>query len=279
MYYDDRKKLNIGRKLTPQLRMLPDFLVIGAQKSGTTSLFMDLVRHPCIEESFMKEVHYFDWAENYKKGLGWYRSHFPLKIKKYFTKILRGTPFVTGEASPDYLFYPHVSKRVAQLLPDVKIIVILRNPVDRAYSHYQHEFRGDTESLSFEEAVRIGDQELETEIQKMYRDENYCSLSFQCHTYLSRGIYWKQLQNWFHFFPREQFLILCSQAYFDEPAQEYQKITRFLGLPDFSLNKFKKSHQGNYKDSLSMEMRGTLNAFYKKHNEKLYECLGASYVW
>jgi len=277
--YSENKPLNIERRITAPLRVLPDFLVIGAQKSGTTSLYQDLVRHPCIEQSVEKEVHYFDWSENFKRGIWWYRSHFPLKIHKYYSAIIQKSMLVTGEASPDYLFYPYAPKRIAQILPDVKIIVILRNPVDRAYSHYHHEFSGGNETLSFEEAIRIRDKELEPEIRKMNQDENYCSSSFQRHSYLSRGVYWKQLQHWFQFFSKEQFLIICSESYFRDPVQEYQKITRFLGLPDHTLKKFRKAHTGKYKNNMSKEMMSYLRKFYKNHNEKLYECLGTSFTW
>jgi len=279
MYFLDRKKFNIFRKMTARFRIMPEFLIIGAQKSGTTSLFMDLVQHPCIGEPFMKEVHYFDWADNLKYGLGWYKAHFPLKIQKYCAKLLRGRPFITGEASPDYLFYPHVPKRVFQLMPNIKIIVILRNPVDRAFSHYQHEVRDGAESLTFEEALRINDKNLESEINKMNKDEYYNSATFQSHTYLSRGIYWNQLQQWYRYFSKEQFLVLSCDDYFNKPEQEFKKITRFLGLPDHQLKRFKKAHQGNYKDGIPEKMRKTLNEFYKAHNEKLYDSLGTRYAW
>jgi hypothetical protein len=151
--------------------------------------------------------------------------------------------------------------------------------VDRAYSHYHHEFKGGNEWLPFEEAVRVRDQELRTEIQKMNQDENYNSRTHQCHSYLSRGIYWQQLQHWFRFFPKDQFLILNSESYFQEPLSMYWKITRFLELPDYTLKKFKKVNQGEYTSNLSKETRDYLNAFYKPHNEKLYECLGTSFRW
>jgi len=274
-----RRHINIKRRITGPLRVLPDFLVIGAQKSGTTSLFNDLMSHPCIRRPFRKEIHYFDNSQYFKQGPLWYRSHFPLMIHKYYSAKVRKLPFITGEASPYYLFYPHTPKRVAQILPDVKIIVILRNPVDRAFSHYHHVVKKGRESLSFEEAIRKRGLELEIEIQKMVQDENYHSRTLKHQSYLLRGIYWKQLQNWFRFFPKEQFLILNSESYFREPVQEYRKVIQFLGLPKYILKKFKKVNQGNYKSKMAKEMRGYLNEFYKPHNEKLYELLGTGFSW
>lgn len=274
-----RKLINIGRRITAPLRALPDFLIIGAQKAGTTSLFQDLLSHPCIGQPSEKEVHYFDYPENFKRGILWYRSHFPLMIHKYYSAIIQKSLFVTGESSPYYLFHPHVPKRAAQILPDVKLIILLRNPADRAFSHYQHEISSSNESLSFEEAIQGREQELEIEIQRMHQDENYYSRSHQCYSYLLRGIYWKQLQHWFSLFPREQFLILNSESYFHEPAQEYRRVIQFLGLPEYALKRFKKVNQGNYTSSLSKGMRAHLNEFYKPHNEKLYECLGKRFPW
>jgi len=274
-----RKLINIERRITAPLRVLPDFLIIGAQKAGTTSLFKDLMRHPCIGRPIEKEMHYFDYPMNFKRGIFWYRSHFPLIIHKYYTAIIRKSLFVAGEASPDYLFYPHVPKRVAQLLPDVKIIVILRNPADRAFSHYHHEVKKGNEELSFEEAIRARKQLIETEVNKVTQDESYFSGTHQRHTYLVRGIYWKQLQHWFHYFSKEQFLILNSESYFSEPVQEYRKVIQFLGLSDHTLKRFKNANPGAYKSKMTKETRDYLNNFFSSYNEKLYKCLGTRFSW
>ena len=115
---------------------LPDFIIIGAQKSGTTSLYRFIVKHPAIAPATKKEVHYFSiW---YKFGELWYRSHFPTNLSRYNFYKRTNQKLLSGEASPVYLFYPVVPGRMKELLPDVKLIVILRNPVDRAYSHYHH---------------------------------------------------------------------------------------------------------------------------------------------
>ena len=119
-----------------RLRMLPDFVIIGAQKSGTSSLYDFVVQHPAILPAAKKELHYFSLG--YKKGEYWYRLRFPIRASQ---KLL------SGEASPIYLFYPMVPGRMKKLLPDVKLIVILRNPVDRAYSHYHDTKRKKRETV------------------------------------------------------------------------------------------------------------------------------------
>ena len=104
-------------------RRLPDFLIIGAQKCGTSSMFAYLNQHPQMKLPDVKEIHFFDL--NYSNGLDWYTSHFPPASLSH--------RMVTGEASPYYLFHPHVPERVRLHCPDVKLVVMLRNPVDRAY--------------------------------------------------------------------------------------------------------------------------------------------------
>src|SRR4051812_20031887 len=121
------------RHLSAPLRGLPSVLIIGAQKSGTTSLSSYLVEHPDMLPSLRKEVHYFSF--NYERGVNWYRAHFP-----YTHHLRRGA--LTLDATPYYLVHPLVAQRAAQLLPHAKLVVLLRNPVDRALSHYQHEVRG-----------------------------------------------------------------------------------------------------------------------------------------
>ena len=124
------------RGITFPIRLLPDFLIIGTQRGGTTSLHRYLDAHPCVGPAANKDLHFFD--RRYHKGLAWYQGHFPTFIEKYYAEHLRGRAFVTGEASPSYLFHPFAPKRVAKAMPHVKLIVLLRNPIDRAYSQYHH---------------------------------------------------------------------------------------------------------------------------------------------
>src|SRR5690348_836405 len=142
----------VYRGLTSPVRLLPDFLVIGAQRGGTTSLYQYLQVHPFIEPATTKEVHFFD--RRFHKGLAWYRGHFPTALEKYRAEHLRGGMFLTGEATPSYLFLPYIPKRVVRVLPHARFIVLLRNPVERAYSHYRHAVELGHEHLAFEEAIK-----------------------------------------------------------------------------------------------------------------------------
>ena len=122
----------LWRSATAPVRTLPDFLIIGAQKCGTSFLYRFLVKHPHVKSAFVKEVHYFDL--NFAKGNNWYRSNFPLQVRNTRT-------YITGEASPYYLFHPHAARRASMVVPDAKLLILLRNPVDRAHSHYQHQVK------------------------------------------------------------------------------------------------------------------------------------------
>src|SRR5579863_10505639 len=175
------------RGITSPMRLLPDFLIIGAQRGGTTSLFHYLEAHPCIKPAVNKDLHFFD--RKYNKGLAWYRGHFPTRIEQYYAQKIRRRAFVTGEASPSYLFHPHTPRRVVQAIPHVKLIILLRNPVSRAYSQYHHAVELGHESLAFEEAIQGEEERTAREQEKMLRDEHYYSEEFKHRSYLSKGIY------------------------------------------------------------------------------------------
>jgi Sulfotransferase domain len=213
-------------KRAPNYGML-DFLIIGAQKCGTTSLYNYLVQHPQIVPALQKEVHFFDF--NFDKGLDWYFGQFP--------NYNPADNLITGEASPYYIFHPLVAKRVHQLFPKVKLIVLLRNPVERAISHYYHEVRLGCEPLCLEEAIASEPIRLQGETEKLIADGTYYSFNHQHYTYLSRGIYVDQLQSWFNLFPREQFLILKSEDLYANPAQVLNKVLEFLEVSPYQLPK------------------------------------------
>ncbi|MEH7381665.1 sulfotransferase domain-containing protein [Bacillus sp. JJ1533] len=255
-------------KMIEQQRM-PDFLIIGAQKCGTTSLYNYLIKHPNVVPAKKKEVHFFDYQ--FEKGIAWYRKHFPL--------VFENNPnLITGEASPYYIFHPHAPQRISEMMPRVKIIVMLRNPVDRAYSHFQHEIRLGAETLSFEEAIEKEAARLQGEKEKMMKDENYYSYNHQHYSYLSRGIYVDQLKAWMEKFPKKQFLIVKSEDFFYDPLTVFDRVLHFLNLPVWELNKGKKYNAGHY-SKMDDVMRKHLIDYFKPHNQRLYEILGENLDW
>ena len=259
------------RALTGQLRLMPDFIIIGAQKCGTTSLYYDLTAHPCIAPALTKEVHFFD--TNFGKGTTWYRAHFPLLLPK-----ARRQNVITGEASPSYIFHPLAPKRISGMIPTAKIIVLLRNPVDRAYSHYQHSVRKGVETLSFEDALTHEAERLDGEREKILQDESYDSFNRRNYSYLSRGIYVDQLETWTSIFPREQLLILNSEDLYTDPQAILKQVLDFLALPARALKEYAKHNQADY-PRMGARTRGRLIDYFKPYNQRLYGYLGVDFDW
>jgi hypothetical protein len=265
-----RRKMQHRRRL--QAGGLPDFIIIGAQKGGTTFLYNLLRRHPQFKPAVRKEIHFFD-TPRFRRGLDWYRSHFPQQQQS------NGQREITGEASPYYLFYPHAARRVAETIPQTKLIALLRNPVDRAYSDYQHTFRQGNETLAFSEALELEEERLRGEREKIVADETYRSLNYRRYSYISRGIYVDQLEEWYKHFDREQLLILKSEDFFARPSDTLELVLPFLDLSerDFALEG--KRNEGGYSDPMDPDTRRWLQDFYEPHNRRLYEYLGRDFDW
>jgi len=268
------KKIRWGyRFATSGFRSLPDFLIIGAQKSGTTSLFQYIRQHPQIHLSKIKEVHYFDGGvnptvDNYKKGEEWYKAHFPLKLR--MNKNCK-----TGEASPLYIFNPLVPKRIFDLIPEVKIIAVLRNPTDRAISQYFHEERRE-ELLPIDEALRAE----ETRLAPILKNNNFKDKIFRKSSYKSRGRYKEQLERYLKYFPRENIYIICSEDMFSNPEAELAKLFDFLGVDkNFQVKCFKPRGVAPNRTTVSSDVYDYLDEYFYPHNKALYEFLGKNFNW
>jgi hypothetical protein len=250
--------------------MLPEFLIIGGQRCGTTSLYNYLTQHPDVRSALRKEVHYFDVRAT--APARWYRAHFPMQPR-------RGSrPFTSGEGTPYYLFHPAAPDRIQRLLPRVKLIALLRNPVDRAYSHYQREVRRRRETVSLSEALKLEPQRLAGEAEKLRAEPSYHSPAHQHQSYLARGIYVDQLQSWHRVFPREQLLIVSSEEFFASPADVFTRVLEFLELPRMTLRQFDRFQSATYSEMPSAE-RTWLQNYFKPHNERLYNYLGRDFQW
>lgn len=263
------------RYITGPLRVLPDFIIIGCQKCATTSLYDYMIQHPNIFSASEKEIHYFD--SNYNVGITWYRSFFPTIFQKKFLQY-RKQKFTSGEASPMYIFNSVAAKRISELLPQVKLIAILRNPVDRAYSHYNMQVKNGYESLSFEDALAIEEKRIAGEREKELQNENYVGINLRDFSYLSRGIYIDQLEHWMKYFNRKQFLILTTEELEDNPINTMNKIFEFLDLPSYEIKNLKRMNVGEYK-IMSHETRKMLIEYFKPYNERLYKFLGINLDW
>ena len=263
---------------TSRLRMLPDYVIIGAQRAGTTSLYFYLGQHPAVAPGVLtKEVHFFD--TNFNRGTAWYRTHFPTVLQKRFARIRGGPQLITGEATPYYLFHPLAAGRMAGTLPEAKLIVMLRDPVQRALSHYRHEVTLGFENLTFGEAIEREAQRLEGEVERIRRDPAYQSFSHQHHSYLSRGLYLDQLKVWHSVYPRDQILVVHTEDFFAQPERGFSGVLRFLGLPDWSPPAFKRlnAHPGG--QGIDADVRRHLLGYFAEPNQRLYAYLGKDFGW
>jgi len=260
---------------------MPDFIIIGTQRGGTTSLYHYLLAHPQIAAATKKEVHFFD--KKFHRGIAWYRARFPSLIQWDMAETRQSQRFITGEATPYYLFHPHAPARAALVVPKAKLIVLLRNPVDRAYSHYYHKVERGREPLSFEDALAQEETRTRDEGQRLAADPHYYSYNYQQYTYLARGIYVDQLQLWMNSFPQEQFFILKSEDFYATPDRKLKEIFLFLGLPDVACvqqQEYKQLNSSTYSQAkMEPEMRKRLLTYFEPYNERLSTLLGRDFGW
>jgi hypothetical protein len=261
---------------TAAVRLEPDFIMIGGQRCGTTSLFRALMDHPqVVRPTFHKGVNYFD--VNYDQSPEWYRGHFPLAaLAKRKTRSF-GPP-VVFEASGYYMYHPFAIERIAQDLPQVKLVVMLRDPVERAYSAYQHELKRGYEWETFERALDLEDERLVGEVERMRADVKYESFTHRHHSYTRRGHYAEQLEEVLRHFPREQLHVMESETFFERPEVEYDKLIAFLGAKPFQPAKFDR-YNAQPRSPMADPTRARLEAHFAPHDEKLAALLQHSPHW
>jgi hypothetical protein len=220
-------------QLTADLRALPDYLIIGTKRGGTTSLARWLLDHPDVRPLFparehRKGTYYFD--VNYGRGPSWYRSHFPTRAAHRLAGGRHGRPLLLGEATPYYLYHPHAPIRARQLVPHAKVIALLRHPVDRAYGHWAERFRHGVEPLGFEAALDAERERLAGEEARMLADPAYVSFAHQHYSYVDQGRYARGLTRWMEAYPLRQLLVLRSEDLYADPTAVYDTVLDFLGI-------------------------------------------------
>lgn len=254
-----------------QRRALPRFLIIGAPKAGTTSLFRYLAQHPQVVEGRRKEVHYFDI--HYARGEAWYRSHFPAE------RVLADDR-ITGEGSPYYLCHPQAPPRMAALLPEARLIVLLRNPVERAVSHYFHSVRNDREPLPIDGAIAAEEHRTAEVYERMRRDPSADSRQHRWFAYKGTGHYCEQLENLFQHYPREQVLILKSEDLFANPHRVFGEVCRHIGLvAEFHPPNLEPQLVGGYDQRQADPVHSSLSQYFAPRNAALYALLGRDLGW
>lgn len=264
------------RQGTAQLRALPDFLVLGGQRCGTSSLYRYLGAHPDVVASVRKETEYF--SREYQRGPEWYRAHFPLALRRGIHHRIAGLPLSTFEATPDYLFDPRAPLRVRTTLPDARFIVLLREPVERAFSHYRHMRRLGFEGLSFAASVACEDERISPDLDRAARDPDHRLGDALRFSYAARGEYAVQLERWFEHFPRSSFLVLDSQDLFDDTRRAMHQVCSFLGLrpwaPTDPVNHSRPQHTDpTLEESLPDAVRARLEERFAAPNAALEQLL------
>lgn len=270
-----RKSAHAWGSATAFGRMKPSFIIVGAQRSGTTSLFRLLSAHPqVVRPTLSKGTAYFDL--NYDKGWRWYLGHFPLRRLSMLAR--RTSSVITFESCGYYMFHPLSPSRIAADLPGVKIVAMLRNPTDRAHSAHRHEQRRGFEDLDFEEAIEQEPARTQDEADRIRADPTYSSFELQHHAYLGRGQYAEQLEHLIDTFGVSNVCIVDADRFFDDTATEFTKLCRWLGLQD-PMDVDPRAWNAAPRAPMDPELRRRLDAHFAPHDARLSEILGRVPSW
>ncbi|MFC0509382.1 sulfotransferase domain-containing protein [Micromonospora costi] len=265
---------------TSDRRPLPDFLIIGTKRGGTTSLWNYLIQHPLVPRLFpawnTKATHYFE--ENWRHGEAWYRSHFPTERQRAVLESRHGGPVRVGEAAPLYMFHPLAAQRVAALMPAVRLIVLLRDPVERAYSHWKERRTHGVEPLDFPAALAAEERRTAGERERLVAEPGYHSERHDWYSYRARGRYLEHLEPWLDRFDERQFLFLPSEDLYRDARSAYRRTLDFLGLPPYDLPSF-TVHNDRRSAPLDPAVRADLAAYYRPYNDALRTRLGLDLDW
>jgi len=265
-----RASVAVG-KATAGARIEPSFLLVGGQRCGTTSLYRALLQHPSIvSATFHKGVNYFD--VNYERGPRWYRGHFPLRRPGTTTGPL------AFDASGYYMFHPHAPRRIVHDLPDVKIVAMVRDPVERAYSAYQHELMRGFETEQFATALELEDDRVLPELERMLNDESYQSSTHRHQAYRRRGEYAQQLQPFISALGPTHVFVMESERFFEDPQHEYAGLLQFLRLAEVGTTRFDR-YNARARSPLDEGLRQELRDHFASHDDALAGLLGRQPRW
>lgn len=269
--------------LTSSVRVTPDYLIAGTKKGGTTSLANWLVQHPGVLRMFPKaqrhkSAHYFDC--NFTKSPAWYRSHFPTRQLRTRTARQLGYRPLVGEASPYYMFHPAAADRVKSMLPYAKVIMLLREPVARAYSHYWDRVStGFEDATTFEGAVAAEPRRLADVDDARFAEPGYAHFSHEHHSYLARGRYAEQLVRWQQLFGPDQLLVLEFERMKTEPDVLLREVLAFLDLPPCPTIDLRARNERKSQPPMSTSTRESLRDYFRPYNQQLAELTGREFSW
>jgi hypothetical protein len=252
-------------------------MIAGAQRCGTTSLYKTLVQHPSVLPAGLhKGVHYFD--TDYERGPAWYRSHFPTRMRARLSQRRTGSWPITGEASPYYMFHPMVAERIARDLPEARLVVLLRDPVERAYSAYTHERARGFETLSFEEALEAEPERLAGEEDRLRSEPGYVSPAHQHNAYLARGRYIDQLERLESAVGRDRLCVVDSDELFEDFKTGFTQVLDFLELDPWMPDSFEQRN-ARPRTKLEPGVRHRLEEYFAPYDERLAVWWGRKPGW
>jgi hypothetical protein len=269
----------IGR-YTSGGRLVPSFLIVGGQRCGTTSLHRALIAHPVVAGPVLhKGVNYFDL--NYDRGPVWYRAHFPLLS----TARRRAGNWSVGSGEPQamescgyYLYHPLALPRIARDLPGVRLVVMVRDPVERAWSAYKHGVARGFETESFERALELEPERLAGEVERLTSDAGYQSHAHRHHAYVARGRYVEHLRAAIDLFGSDCVHVIESEAFFADPASTYDDALDFLGLPSWLPAVFGQ-YNSRPSEPMPEPVRKQLDDYFLPYDEQLAKLLGHTPAW
>lgn len=265
-----------GRATAP-LRLTPTLLQVGAQRSGTTSMYRALAQHPALCKPVLhKGVHYFD--TDYHRGAAWYRGHFAVRPVAQRAAARLGVEPVAFESSPYYMCHPLAPGRIARDLPGVRLLVLLRDPVERAYSAHSHELARGYETLPFEAALDAEPDRLAGEDERLAADGAARSHSHQHHAYVARGEYVTYLERLEALVGRERLHVVDSSEFFTAPEEVFAGVLRFLRLPEHPGVRFEQ-HNARHRSSLPAHLRTRLEEHFGPWDERLATWWGRQPSW
>ncbi|MFN8620702.1 MAG: sulfotransferase [Chloroflexota bacterium] len=296
----------LARAISPlkeRRHVTPDFLIVGAARAGTTSVLNHLRSHPGVLFCPRQELHFFDVEGRWSQGLGSYVERFPRRSEKEAAiKAGRG-PALSGENSPYYLAHPYVAERVHATLPQARLIALLRDPTDRAISHWNWRYNQKQEPRGFEELVEeeltaladlppggsanvlatAGADAVKGKGGVAARSAAYATTADsqwarRNQAYLARGIYLEQLQRWHAVFPREQLLVVISERYYRDTDAELRRVFDHVGLP-WAATEDTKPNARKKKLDIDPAVVARVRAFFRPHNAALAAYLGDDPGW
>ncbi|MGO4257211.1 sulfotransferase [Marmoricola sp. RAF53] len=264
--------------VSADLRPLPDFLIVGAKRAGTTTLWRMLLEHPQVMPMVPRAQHrkssdYF--VPHHHRGPRWYAGHFPTAAARH--RYAGGARVVCGEASPLYLFDPRVPARVRALLPGVRVVVLLRDPVERAFSHHRERVQQGVEGLTFPDALAAEPYRTSGELDRMRADPRHPGTLRDWFGYRERGRYLDQLEPWYAAFGADQVQVLLSEDLYADPGSVVAQVHEHLGVVP---QRTAARHENLTRSSpMPADTRAELRDYYRPHNEALAAFLGRTPRW